>query len=367
VKSFYISQRRTEAHRVFFSSSLCASVRLCVYYSLLLFQMTLVAVIALLSVQLSALADQLEMCMYTDSRGVIQQVQSKNSVPLDFQQSARCFPVQKGRYLAPPDQVEISGSERRVEMSSSVGRITLRWPRTSERLFGRTPERAMADAARAVSRALRSSGFPAKVQNLDLQWNVVFMDAELPGTQVPSYLVNNCHPAWMTPPANIYVVSQRVAAGCGGAPPPRPSEVDAQLAEVLIHEMGHAVEAQIMGARFARDRDRMRSEGFATWFEAYASDFSSVIRRGSVRDKHFQAARHSINASPEQFFFRGSGGDYARASMYFHAIVDRTSIRRLMSVYDRMERDNLNFLDAVERELRWSPRMIREQIDRILR
>jgi len=332
-----------------------------------LFQTILAVVFAFLLVQPSALAEQLEMCMYTDSRGVIQQVQGKNSVPLDFKESARCFPVQKGRYLAPPDQVEISGSERRVEMSSSVGRITLRWPRASERLFGRTPERAMADAGRAVSRALRSSGFPTGLRGLDLDWNVVFMDAEVPGTQIPSYLVNNCHPAWMTPPANIYVVSQRVAAGCGGASPPRPSEVDAKLAEVLIHEMGHAVEAKLLGARFTTARNRMRSEGFATWFESFASDFSSVIRKGTVREQHFRAAKQSISHSPDSFVFRGSGADYARASLYFHAIVDGASIYRLMSVYKRMEKDNLSFLDAVERELRWSPRIMNQQIGRVLR
>ncbi|MDC0358497.1 hypothetical protein OAO01_06745 [Oligoflexia bacterium] len=266
--------------------------------------------------------------------------------------------------LAKPSEIKLKGTKRRENMASSVGRIELRWPRSVELVFGRTPKRAMADAARTVSRALKKSGFPPALQKLDIDWQIVFMDSELPDTQIPASLINNCHPGWMTPPSNIYIVGQRVAGGCGGQQARR-SVADSRLAEVIIHEMGHAVEHHLLQKRFSGDR--LRIEGFATWFQVYASEFSAVISSGSVRDKIFQSAKTSIRKNPNSFSFSGTAEDYARASLYFHAVVKyHGGVRSLMKVYDAMRTERLNFFDAVDKKLNWSRAKLEEKAAKVV-
>ncbi len=292
-----------------------------------------------------------EVCVYVNEMGVERQVNAMRLVPPNLRNSARCFPVGGNTYLANPEEIRLEGSVRKESMVTALGSVEMQWPRSVEKLFGRTPHRAVADAARSVSRALKKPGFPVELQRFDVEWKVVFMDANLPGAQVPSYLISNCHPAWMTPPGNIYVVAQRVASGCGGKAPPAKSRVDAELAEVMAHEMGHAVEARLLQGRGGRDR--MRSEGFATWFESYASDFSSVIRSGAVLHEHMTLAKASYRSSPGRFSFEGSAQDYARASLYFHAIVDVKGVRGLMDVYKYIQQTNVPFFQAVEEVVDW--------------
>ena len=97
----------------------------------------------------------------------------------------------------------------------------------------------------------------------------------------------------MTPPANIYVVAQRVVAGCGGSKKVKTSVADSELAEVLLHEMGHSIEYQLLAQGIGRER--ARSEGFATWFEQYASEKSAIIKSGSVKKEHFDLAKASVS------------------------------------------------------------------------
>ena len=229
--------------------------------------------------------------------------------------------------------------------------MSLRWPRSVESLFGRTPERALADAAATVNRVLKMQGFPLSVQSLNLSWQVVFMDERVPVAQIPYSLISNCHPAWMTPPANLYVVSQRVAEGCGGNRGSA-SVNDAQLAQILIHEIGHAIEFQLLRGHGAGDR--IRAEGFACWFEQYASDYSSVTTRGSVRKKYLTLAKESYRQEPNQFNFRGTAMDYARASTLFYAVVEKAGIRGLMDVYGKMAESELSFGEAVQARFGWN-------------
>lgn len=307
-------------------------------------------------------ASPAEICLYQDAAGEMHQVTGKDRIPSSFRDGSKCFSPKQGTYLASPSEIDLKGTVRREDMNSAVGRIELRWPRKVESLFGRTPQRAVADAALAVSRALKSAGFPPKLQTLDLDWHVVFMDEDVPETQIPTYLVNNCHPAWMTPPANIYVVAQRVAAGCGGGRSVRTSVADSQLATVLIHEMGHAVEFQLLEG--AGDSDSMRAEGFASWFEQFGADFSAVIPRGSIRQFYSMGARSSLKQSPKGFDFQGSFEDYARASLFFRAIEERRGVRGIVEVYQTMKSERLSLLAAIAKRMGWDVERLQAEMAR---
>ena len=274
--------------------------------------------------------------------------------------------------LAKPSEMALEGTERREVISTPLGKMHLRWPRKIETLFGRTPIRAMADAARTVSRAIRRAGFPARVQNTKLEWQVVFLDENLSGKQIPGNLVSNCHPAWMTPPANIYIVGQRVAAGCGGGSAPRGNVADGKLASVLIHELGHAVEHYTLSSYQNRDPMhiyKMRAEGFASWFEQYGSDLSRMVKRGEVTSRYRAWARQSFKQAPDvnRWRFQGTPYDYARASMYFKAMQEKRGINGIMDVYETMIEKQIGFLDAVYEEFRWDHRKLDEEAQRLLR
>jgi hypothetical protein len=221
----------------------------------------------------------------------------------------------------------------------------------------------MQDAAAAASRALRGSSFDPIVQSLRLEWQVVFMDENLPEAQIPTYLKENCHPAWMTPPSQIYVVADRVVAGCGGQ---RKSSAvaDATLAQILIHEIGHAVEFQLLGKTAMIDK--MRAEGFASWFESYASDFSAVVASGSVKRNYFELAREARKINPTRFDFGGGPGDYARASLYFHAVSNRRGIRGIMELYRAMRTQQLSFLDAIKSTTSWNDARLEQELRTLL-
>lgn len=312
----------------------------------------------------AAFASERELCLYRSSDGRLVQVNSRSDIPEQFRASARCFAPRVGEHLAQPDEVNLSGNLRQIEMTSSLGRIKLRWPRKVEKLFGRTPERAMADAAQTASRVLKRGSFPPSIQTLTVEWNVVFMDEELPETQIPHYLISNCHPAWMTPPANLYVVSQRVVAGCSGGNGSTSSINDGQLAQVLLHEIGHVIEFNLLEGRMGGDR--LRAEGFASWFEQYSSDFSSVIPSGKAKSFYLSLARQGFNRNPDLLQFSGGAEDYARASMIFHAIVERRNVSGLVDVYQGMLQSNVGFFDAIEKTLGWDMKRLAKEVQRVV-
>jgi len=300
-----------------------------------------------------------EICIYTNERGVERRVHSLQQVPKNLRARARCF-SNEPRELADPQEMNISGGERKERILTSVGPVNLRWSRSVEKVLGRSPARAMADAGRMVSKTLKQGGFPSEVSALSLEWDVVFLDEDLPVEQVPQHLISNCHPAWMTPPANIYVVAQRVAAGCQGSGSAQKRDVDGEMAAVLAHEMGHVLESSILSSHSFRS-ERWRAEGFATFFERLAARYSSLIRAESLEKKHSMLAQRSFQAAPEKFFFRGRAEDYARASMYLQAVVNDRNIRGLIDVYKRMDSEQIGLLAAIEKETGWSLKLLEEK------
>ena len=310
----------------------------------------------------AALAEDVTFCVYNTEDGRTIQVSSPDDVPAAYRSAARCFRAQKNSSLAKPEAIALGNNLRQEYINSAIGPITLRWPRAVETLFGRTPVRAMGDAAQTVSRALRQGSFLPQIQNLHTDWSVVFLGDKLGKAEIPAYLKTSCHPGWMTPPANIYIVASRVAGGCNGGTRSTATVADAQLAQVLIHEIGHAVEFNLLNGRV--DTDLMRAEGFASWFEQYASDFSALIARGQVSAYHKANALEAMRRSPQSFSFQGSALDYSRASMFFRAIVDRRGISGLMDVYSYMTREHASFLTAVDRQLGWNNAIIMKEAAR---
>ena len=354
--------------------------------------------ISLLLAASVAVADSRELCHYTDSSGAFVQVTGRDNVPPEYQNSVTCFeevkkpkdsykkpttttrraptqpPQSNSRrptrdsknqyYLAKPDEIDIKGSKRREILTSPLGEIHLRWPRKVELLFGRTPVKAMTAAAQTVNRTIRKTGFPERLRKMRQPWNVVFLDGDLPETQIPAMLIQNCHPGWMTPPANIYIVGQRIAGMCYGQKASTTRVADEQLERVLVHELGHAVEHYILEGRGIRNR--MRIEGFASWFETVAADNSAKLDKyGLIREKK-EYARQAIAQSPNAFTFGGSSHDYARASMYFHAIAGYRGVRGVMDVYDVMLKNNTDFFSAIERRLNWDRERLEKEVLKVV-
>ena len=321
------------------------------------------AVLLLPAAALAKPKENQTICEYPTRYGEIRTASSLDEVPREARSIARCHPANQNTNLARPEDIKLDGNQREERIVSSVGEIQLRWPRKVESLFGRTPLRAMTDAANTVSRAVKNSALPNSVQSLRLEWKVVFMDESMPQSQIPTDLVTNCHPGWMTPPANIYIVAQRVAGGCGGAKSTT-SVADSTLAQVLVHEMGHAVEAYMLEGKGSFDR--VRAEGFATWWERYASNYSSILNSHDISRLQFAAAKSAIKKSPSSFRFGGSFEDYARASMYFSAITQPRGIQGLVDVYGAIKSKGLDLLPAIYSEMNWDDRRLQAEITTLL-
>lgn len=256
-----------------------------------------------------------------------------------------------------PKDIELSGLERRASLSSPIGRIELRWTRESERLFGKTPERATIEAASSVAKALKQSSFPSSIKLLNINWQIVFLSKDLKGGQVPNMLLSNCHPGWMTPPANIYIASEQVAGGCGGKAPTPGKIADSQLARVLIHELGHAVEfalAPNLGG------DRARSEGFATWFEVFASRYSSLLDSGSLLNEQKFLARQRAGIADKRFL--GSAADYSLAAVFFHLITENRTVSDLSRVYQQMSAERISFIQSLRKVMGWSEKQLDQKV-----
>lgn len=310
----------------------------------------------------AALAETL--CVYQDRRGELKQATSIRDIPEGFRRNAQCAENVSVAAMADPREISLKGTVRHETTSTSIGKVELRWPRSVEDLFGRTPQRALAEATRAISALIRRGGFPPKINNLNLDIKMVFLDEDLPETQIPQTLISNCHPGWMVPPGNVYIVGQRVATGCSG--PKRSTAVaDSELARVLIHELGHVLEFNLIPRQF--EDDRMRAEGFASCIEQYASDLSPLVPKGSARNTYETLAKMSFQQSPDRFVFSGSAPDYGRASMYCVAIVERRGITGLMDVYETIGTDNLSYFEAIRRRLGWDQDRLNSEVDNLLR
>lgn len=334
--------------------------------------MTLKLPVILLAVLSIALSDaSAQSCVFSDGK-TYRTAPNLESVPAAYRASAQCSRPKlsvdqykgalkaQGMKAPTPEDVRLDGNLRRTTIHTSLGDVHIRWPRSVEDYFGKTPERAVQQAWRAAARALAQNSFPTRLRTVQYDWNIVFMDNVPAGQDIS---MGGCHPAWMRPPADIFVAGRRLASQCGPTPMPV-GRASQQLAETLLHELGHAVEFQFMGDAFLL-KQRWHNEGFATWFETLGSGYlqgASNVTRSKMRTR--AASAFHPGWSPR--IFRGSSEDYARSYAMVAALVDKGSILRLADTYKRMERDQVPLLQAVQREFGWNERQWVEQTAKML-
>lgn len=295
-----------------------------------------------------------EECMYLTENGELKVVESKGLIPYKYREVSQCTNTKvktkssANSNFKRPQDIKLSGNIRKEKLTNPLGDgvVFLKWQREVEQLFNKSPKRAVIEALNTTARVLNSQGFPDKFRKLNIDWNIIFLGSEISESDIPKRLISACHPGWMRPPADIYIVASRVAEGCGDYKKRLTKDVaDAEIAEILLHEIGHVIEYNFHDYKFKRNR--FRSEGFATWYEAFSANFSSLIPKGRVVNEHLANAKESYRVSGDNFVFDGTAYDYGRASMYFHVIESKYRVRGLAKVYQRMLNKKLNFLSAV--------------------
>jgi len=232
--------------------------------------------------------------------------------------------------------------------------MDVRWPRQVEQCFGKSPSRAISEAASAVNRALRTGRFDEKMKYARRDWSLVLIDRASAVSQFPMQLSLGGHPGFMVPPNQIYIVVDYISPNC------QPNgDVDALLTQVLLHEMGHVLELSLLGER-EPSADRKRAEGFAAWFEGYSSKFSSTIPGGRVQEMYRSMVQSQSTVGSQQF--SGSGQDYAIASLEFEAIVARKGVSGLMDVYETMNTFQCSFYEALHKKFGWDQKYLQREV-----
>lgn len=256
---------------------------------------------------------------------------------------------------------------RKRTVQSSLGSVNIVWSSQVEQRLKKSPKDIVKQTFGHVAQVLNSNPFLLERLAGKPMWNVVLL-SRVPKVASSGMLsASRCHSAWTGPPANIVVALDRLALGCSNfRRVVSPLNLSHGLQEVLIHEIGHVLEFQLMGKAFGR-RQRWHSEGFATWFEELAagvvqSDSTqlSVLRR---RKK----AREAYRSDWKGYLFRGTAADYFRSYAVIAALADSRSVAGLMAVYDRMDRENLTFGSAVEREFSWNEDRLSVETARFLK
>lgn len=292
-------------------------------------------------------------CVYADDQGNILSASSLKEVPTRFRAKAACKDSQPVS-IPKADEVALRGGVRSASFGTPLGTMDVRWPRQVERCFGKSPSRAISEAASAVNQALRNGRFDEKMKYARRDWSLVLIDRASAVSQFPMQLSLGGHPGFMVPPNQIYIVVDSVSPNC------QPSgDVDGLLTQVLLHEMGHVLEFSLLGeSGFAAERKR--AEGFAAWFEGYSSKFSSGIPRGRVQDTYRTMVRSHDSVGSQQF--SGSGEDYAIASLEFEAIVARKGVSGLMDVYETMNISRCSFYEALNKKFGWDQKDLQREV-----
>lgn len=292
-------------------------------------------------------------CVYADEQGNILSSPSIKEVPSRFRAKAACKDSQPVS-IPKADDVALRGGVRSSSFGTPLGTMDVRWPRQVEQCFGKSPSRAISEAASAVNRALRSGRFDDKMKYTRRDWSLVLIDRASAVSQFPMQLSLGGHPGFMVPPNQIYIVVDYISPNC------QPNgDVDALLTQVLLHEMGHVLEFSLLGES-GFGADRKRAEGFAAWFEGYSSKFSSTIPQGRVQETYRAMVQSQTGVGSSNF--SGSGQDYAVASLEFEAIVARKGVGGLMDVYETMNSSHCSFYEALHKKFGWDQKDLQREV-----
>jgi hypothetical protein len=293
-----------------------------------------------------------ESCVYADDRGTILSASSLKDVPSRFRAKAACRTKQPSS-IPKAEDVALRGSTRSESFGTPLGTMDVRWQRSAEQCFGKSPARAISEAASAVNRALHTARFDQRIKSQRRDWSLVFIDRASAVSQFPITLSLGGHPGFMVPPNQIYMVVDYISPHCQAS-----GDVDAHLTQVLLHEMGHVLEFALLDG--TDGDDRKRAEGFAAWFEGYSSKFSSAIPKGSVQQRYRALIRSQADVGTSTF--DGSGQDYAIASLEFEAIVARKGVSGLMSVYETMVSERCSFYEALGKRYGWDQKQLKREV-----
>jgi hypothetical protein len=317
-----------------------------------------------------------EQCFYTNGEGTFVTTDTKGDVPEQYRDGAKCSAVRKrtpknffekpvpreemprpqviqiipqaGRPKT-PDQIALGRSQRERKLRTALGEAHFRWESSAEKYFGKSAEQTVLSAMRAASRVLAQKSFPVELRNENYNWKIVIMDKVPAEADIQINGQGVCHPAWMRPPANIFLAGERIATQCGR----RKHSIEKAtrlLEEALVHEIGHAVEFKFLGRRF-RQYQRWHNEGFATWFESLAASYMSG--RGKNRNEMRQRVRQHWDPKWNPSQFNGSWKDYSRSYALISTIAEKRSVRHLQQVYRKAASKNMPLLRAVEEDLHW--------------
>jgi len=317
------------------------------------------APLAALALAASGAAQDRGSCLYFDETGFIRQAPRLQEVPSQHRAKAKCSSGEPGQ-IPEPRSVDLDGPVRSTSFLTDLGRMQVRWQRKVEECFGKSPSKAVHEAARASNRAIKNARFAPEARQEKRDWQLVFVDKATALAEFPAFIALGSHPGFMVPPSQIYIVTDFIPGSCAGS-----QVADAVLTQVLLHEMGHVVEHMLLGdASFSQDRPR--SEGFASWFEQYSADYAGDIPRGEVVRYYDGLAREGLGTESVAAF-DGSPQAYAVSALRFRAIVDRKGISGLMRVYGAMRGTGIPFSQAVHQELGWSDGALHREMARLLK
>lgn len=256
---------------------------------------------------------------------------------------------------------------RKQSIRTSLGVVTIVWSSKVEQRLKKNPKHIIGQTFKHVAQVLSSEPFLQERLPVDRAWKVVLLN-QMPKVAKSGMLsASRCHSAWTGPPANIVVALDRLALGCSNVRRVVPSDqLGRGLREVLIHEIGHVLEFQLMGKAFGR-RQRWHSEGFATWFEELAAGVEQSNSSRLSISRRRKKAREVYAADWRSYLFRGTVADYFRSYAFVAAVANSRSVAGLMAVYDRMDRENISFPSAVEREFAWDENRLSEETARFLK
>ena len=247
------------------------------------------------------------------------------------------------RHSSESEKIE---SRRRQRVRGPLGAMTFFSPRTLQRHIDRDPRAIVVGAFGRAQRILQSNDFPTFLRGTKYDWQL-FFESSKQHRGAGHLSSQRCHAAWMGPPANIFIAADRLASNCGTADRP-PHKIASELHSVMVHEIGHAIEFQLMGKGFGR-RQRWHSEGFASWFETLSDGKSTP----NSRQEMYRAAQRSFSEDWRPVLFKGAKTDYARSFAMIATVAERTSILTLLKVYQEMDDTNCRFDQAVERVVGW--------------